>query len=89
MSQHDFSEKSYSLDDLLGRAGEHNVPLVNDGEPIVADEATQALWKEADEIWELCEDRRAFRSYVSADYVEVYKALVGLRGRLTLSLIHN
>ena len=77
-----FSERTYPVEDLLGHAGEHRVPLIGADQPVVPDEATKELWREADYIWDRCEDRRAFRSYVSADYLEVYKALVALRGRL-------
>lgn len=42
----------------------------------------RSLWGEADEIWDLCRDHHEFGGYVSADYIEVYQALVGLQGRV-------
>ena len=42
----------------------------------------ETLWATADEIWDRNRDEHAFRSYVSADYEEVFKALLGLRGQV-------
>lgn len=38
------------------------------------------LWKKADVIWDKHQDNPAFESYVSADYEEVFQALLDLRG---------
>ena len=60
-----------------------DIPALDETQTIEADPTTQSLWKEADEIWEAFQNRREFRAYVSADYAEIYQALVRLRGRVT------
>lgn len=45
-------------------------------------EEMRALWKEADEIWDEFHEQSGFGGYVSADYVEVYQALVKLRDQV-------
>lgn len=40
-----------------------------------------ALWKTADDLWEAKQDLDSFVSYASADYVEVFHALVKLQGK--------
>lgn len=40
-----------------------------------------ALWKAADDLWEAKQDVDSFVSYASADYVEVFHALVKLQGK--------
>ena len=47
---------------------------------------TRALWIKAREIWDRCDDQRAFRAFVPADYEEVYQALARLKGRLATVL---
>ena len=42
----------------------------------------RSLWDEADEIWNARDRETEFGGYVSADYVEVYHALVKLQGRV-------
>lgn len=39
------------------------------------------LWKTADDLWEEKQDLHAFCSYASADYVDVFHALVKLQGK--------
>ncbi len=40
------------------------------------------LWAEADEIWNEYHEREGFGGYVSADFVEVYQALLGLQDQV-------
>lgn len=40
------------------------------------------LWTESDEIWDRCRDQLEFGSFVSADYLAIYRELVRLRGQV-------
>jgi len=40
------------------------------------------LWTESDEIWERCRNQLEFGSFVSADYLAVYRELVQLQGQV-------
>ena len=42
----------------------------------------QALWQEADEIWDTCRNHLEFGAYVSADYLEIFRELTQLQGRV-------
>lgn len=42
----------------------------------------RSLWTEADAIWDACHKELEFGGFVSADYLEVYNALVGLQGQV-------
>ena len=42
--------------------------------------AMEPLWSEAGAIWDRCENWREFRGFVAADYGQVFRALLGLRG---------
>lgn len=44
------------------------------------------LWAEADEIWNECHTQEEFGGFVSADYVEVYESLCGLKDHVTTVL---
>ena len=46
----------------------------------------KSLWDESDEIWEQCRDAPEFGGFVSADYLEIYRKLVPLQGRVTTIL---
>lgn len=46
----------------------------------------ERLWKEADEIWDRFHAEGAFSGFVASDYVEVYKALQQLQGRVSTVL---
>jgi hypothetical protein len=79
-------ERSVGDDDALALPPEADIRLV-DGELLVPpDRATRSLWKEAGRIWDRYHDKRDFHSFVAADYAEVYRALVQLRGRVTTVL---
>ena len=64
-----------------------NQPIVGDqvspsgGEGLLAE--FRELWRVADDLWTEGEADAAFRAYVSADYEEVYRWLVRLRGTTT------
>lgn len=55
-------------------------------QPAEPDAQTRALWSEADEIWERFQNDLEFRAFVSADYHDVYRALVALQGRVATFL---
>jgi hypothetical protein len=57
------------------------LPSVVPEKPVEPPPRIRSLWAEADEIWERRRKQSAFSSYVSADYHEVYQALVLLQGR--------
>lgn len=44
------------------------------------------MWREAQEIWDRCQNQRPFRAFVAADYEVVYLALARLQGRLVTVL---
>jgi predicted O-methyltransferase YrrM len=41
----------------------------------------ESLWLEAGAIWDRCEDCHEFRGFVAADYGQVFRALLSLRGK--------
>lgn len=45
-------------------------------------EEMRALWAEAEEIWDEYHEVEGFGGYVSADFVEVYQALLKLQGQV-------
>lgn len=55
-----------------------------DPDPLL--EEMRSLWSEAEEIWDRYHDQEGFGGYVSADYVEVYQALVALQGQISAVL---
>ena len=57
-----------------------------EGHPSEPDEGTRPLWATAGKLWDRWQDRREFRGYVAADFLEVYRALVGLQGRVATVL---
>ena len=40
------------------------------------------LWSESDEIWERCRNQLEFGSFVSADYLAIYRELIQLQGQV-------
>ncbi len=40
------------------------------------------LWTESDEIWERCRNQLEFGSFVSADYLAIYRELIQLQGQV-------
>jgi len=57
---------------------EHRTDLSTD--PLL--EEMRLLWKESDEIWDRCNEHKEFGGFVSADYVEVYHALLALQDQV-------
>ncbi len=42
----------------------------------------KALWTESDELWERCRNQLEFGSFVSADYLAIYRELIQLQGQI-------
>ena len=40
------------------------------------------LWTESDEIWERCRNQLEFGSFVSTDYLAIYRELIQLQGQV-------
>ncbi len=49
-------------------------------------EEMRELWSESDALWDECRNRLEFGGFVSADYLEIYKQLLPLQGKVATFL---